>query len=182
VAEFAFYQRPTTHGYWVAALEKAYGTDCMNNDLYRAFRRIRGYANSVMPQEHTDGGSLLEAGLQYMTGRDIGYVWGARNNTDEEVRAAGNRFHDALAAGSRDHRAMTIGTISSVRGGPETFHQYSIVSYDADNRTVVLRNPWGRTPPTCEGVTALQDGKFSMSVDLCARLFTRLAYEEPERR
>ncbi len=167
-AEMFLFPKPGQDGTWMWALEKAYGQHCMKSD--HAFRKVVGYPDTPVPQDHTNGPSLDDAGLKILTGRGTRWQW----NTNEEKMAA--KLKDLTS--ETPPRPITADATILVHKdqGAVRWHTYSVTHYDAKDQIVTLRNPWGSTPPADS--KDLGDGKFSMSVATFCKYFSKISYAE----
>lgn len=174
-AELALYPKPGQFGIWVTILEKAYGLYCMDDPLYRAWRSLQGMRPSAIPQEHTDGGSAFDSGLRILSGKKVGWLFSFQG-----LEALHNQLQESLnPANGKPPQAVTADcafNISGEKDGPVTLHVYSVLAYDARERRLIMRNPWGHSIPAAKGIVDLGDGTFSMSLDLFMKQFTKISY------
>lgn len=171
--ELSLYPKPGQFGTWMWVLEKAYGQYCMNNPTDQMFRKLLKRAESAVPQEHTEGPSLMDGGLRVLTGKGMGHVWNHKQDEMEKV------LKDLMT--EKPRRPITTDATFNVKTGDGAAvwaHTYSVLEYKPDTKTVIARNPWGYGTPTTEGVKDLGDGKFSMSLDVFCKLFSRISYPE----
>jgi hypothetical protein len=163
---------------WV--LEKAYGQHCINRPgddnpagltgTIASWTKVR---KSLCPQERTEGPSFVDDGLKILTGKPVGWLW----NKDQP------KMEEHLAAMFKEtpRRAVTADAHVNVvqeKGAPIRWHTYSVLDYDAEDKTITMRNPWGHTPPTVAGVKDLGNGKFSMNMDTFCKYFSKINYVE----
>jgi len=168
-AELMLYPKPGKDGTWMWVLEKAYGQYCMKHD--QMFRKIMGYPDSPISQDHTDGPGLFDEGLKILTGK--GTNWAL--NIDKDKLAA--TLKDLTS--EKPPRPITADASFNVKtgeGAPVWGHTYSVLGYNAADKTITLRNPWGSTPP--KDAKDLGDGKFSMTMDQFCKYFSKISYTD----
>ena len=166
-AELLLYPKPGKDGVWMSVLEKAYGQYCMKHD--QVFRKIMGKPDTPIPQEHTDGPGLFDEGLKILTGKGTDWLW---NTNKEKMDATLKEL-----TSEKPPRVMTADASVNVKtgdGAPVWGHTYSVLGYNAEDKTITLRNPWGSTPP--KDAKDLGDGKFSMTLDQFCQYFSRISY------
>lgn len=168
-AELTLFPKPTNEGVWVHVMEKAYGELCMNDSLYRALRQLRGMKESVIPQEHTNGGSALDAGLRVLTNKSIGWTWSL---------SGPKALHEGLSDATTRGVPVTADTGFNVKvdGGPATDHVYSVLKYDKIDKVLTVRNPWGNSVPSLKGVKDKGDGVFEIPLETFGAYFTKISY------
>lgn len=175
--ELSRFARSGPHGTWPAVLEKAYGAYCSKCVSRQSIFRLGRAANS--PQEATDGGSVRNAGLEILTGRPIDRLL---VDTDD--------IHTALMEAFRDGRPATafinneLGAIIGLAdnltndAGIPCGHEYSLLSYDPEKKTLTIRNPWGQVEPRGRDGKprdGKDDGIFRMTLEEFQRNFTGVA-------
>ncbi len=168
-AELVLFPKPTDKGVWVHVLEKAYGQQCMDNSIHRALRRIRGIPDSHVPQEHTDGGSMMDSGLRILTNKAVDWSW--------SIQGAAKMHTDLVTAVKRGV-PITADTGLSVKvpGGPATQHVYSLLKYHEQNKVLTIRNPWASGVPQLKGVKDLGAGEFEIPLDTFVAHFSKISY------
>lgn len=168
-AELMLFPKPTDQGVWVHVMEKAYGSYCMNDPMYRALRKLRGIEDSVIPQAHTDGGSALDAGLRILTDKKIGWSWCFKGP---------QMLHTDLVDAIKRKVPITADTgfSAKVEGGPAIQHVYSVLKYDENARVLTIRNPWADGVPKLKGVKDLGSGVFEIPLDTFAAHFSKCSY------
>jgi hypothetical protein len=168
-AELVLFPKPTDKGTWVHVMEKAYGQHCMDDSLYRALRKLRGFEDSVVPQEHADGGSALDAGLRVLTNKSIGWTWSFNGPV---------AMHDALVDATTRGVPITAdtGLQAKVENGPATQHVYSVLKYDDKAKVMTVRNPWADGVPKVKGVVDKGKGVFEIPLDTFVAYFTKISY------
>ncbi len=170
-AEIFLFPKPGKDGTWMWVLEKAYGQYCMDDHFCQQWRRALGRERTYVPQENTEGPSLFDDGLKFLTGKTIAWTF----NVDKD------KMIEKLEALSEEkpRRPITADASFNVKvgtGAPVWGHTYSVISYDSKAQSIVLRNPWGSSPPDNAKVKDLGDGKFSMSADDFCKYFNRISY------
>lgn len=172
--ELALYSHGSEHGLWAPIMAKAYGQYCQESVFRRSPFNLGG---GDVPEEGSDGGSLRNAGLRILTGRDV--------NSDSTTFTTEEGLHEALSSAFRDGRPVTC-YINNLPGdrtsiGLPDGHEYSVTGYDPETRTVTIRNPWGHDEPkNADGTPrdGVDDGVFTMSIEEFNREFSGLAYAE----
>lgn len=170
-AELVLFPKPTDQGTWVHVLEKAYGTQCMEDSLYLALRKLRGMEDTPIPQCHTDGGSAMDAGLRVLTNKSIGWSWSFKGPKS---------LHDDLVDAFNRQAPVTADTgfSAKVEGGPATQHVYSVLKYDAAKQILTIRNPWASGVPSLKGIVDKGDGVFETPLDVFAAYFSKISYSK----
>lgn len=170
-AEIFLFQKPGKDGTWMWALEKAYGQYCMNDTMCQQWRKLLGREQNFVPQENTEGPSLFDDGLKFLTGKSIEWTF----NFDKD-KMIGKLEELAAEMPRRPITADASFNVTVGKGAPVWGHTYSVINYDTKEGTIVLRNPWGSSPPENAKVKDLGDGKFEMSVHDFCKYFSRISY------
>lgn len=170
-AEIFLFPKPGKDGVWMWVLEKAYGQYCMNDKFCQQWRKMLGREQTHVAQENTEGPSLFDDGLKFLTGKSIEWTFNLKpENMISQLE---------LLASENPKRPITADASFNVKvgkGAPVWGHTYSVISYNKDTATIVLRNPWGSSPPDNANVKDLGDGKFSMSAAEFCQYFNRISY------
>lgn len=74
-AEIFLFRKPGQTGVWMWVLEKAYGEYCKSDPGWQEWRKHLGRKETSVPQENTEGPSLMDDGLQVLTGKPIEWVF-----------------------------------------------------------------------------------------------------------
>lgn len=169
-AEMGLYTAGSGKGIWPAVMAKAYGSYCGGADV---------------PEEATDGGSILHAGLRILTGRAV--------NSDHNTFTSLESVHTSLSTALEQKQPVTayinaellslfgLADNQSDAAGLPCGHEYSVLAYNPETRTITLRNPWGSGEPLGPDGNALDDandGVFRLSLEEFARNFSGLAYSQ----
>ncbi len=127
-AEMGVYGRSNNgSGMWPLVLEKAYSA-------------YHGSSRNHTVYEGSEGGGFSNSGLDMLTGRSsTGYFVGRESARQAIIDALSERRPVVAQTGTnlrglrRDHTS----------GGFHRQHLYSVLSFNQDTNTVVVRNPWG---------------------------------------
>ena len=135
-AEQAVYASAAADGQWLTVVEKAAG------QLHAA----ASWREEALPLDAVDKVLPAWTGASMMSA-DGEADFDLLGLSDEDA------LHAKLAAGAAEGRAMVASIRALLPGEGEredrlpTQHAYAIIGYDPQDRTVTLRNPWGRTGP-----------------------------------
>lgn len=170
--ELALYARHNDYGIWPAVLEKAYG-QYLYNSVWR--RRL---PTELIPydqlQENAGTGSASHAGLRVMTGSKArSNIFGMWTSMDDLDKQLSNAFAQDVPVTA--YRRNLSGYDPGIPNG----HEYSIIGYNSNRRTITIRNPWGETEPTNEWGSAADgtdDGVYSMHLNEFYRRFSGIGY------
>jgi hypothetical protein len=173
--ELALYSHGTEHGLWAPIMAKAYGQYCQESVFRRGPFNLGG---GNVPQEGSDGGSATNAGLSILTGRDV--------NSDSTAFTSKDDLHESLSSAFRDGRPVTAYInntpfVDRTDAGLPDGHEYSVIGYNENTKTVTVRNPWGHDEPkNADGTPkdGKDDGIFEMTLDEFHKEFSGVAYAE----
>lgn len=193
--ELSIFAPGTRYGVWVPVLEKAYGlvlereSDAVVDYGMDPTGTFREDVRVTLPQDYTDGGSFLAAGVKLLTG--------GGSNIEETQLHTEDHMHNMLVDAFDDDKPVTAG-LSSRRlfyipfkpspseVGTEVQHDYGVVDYDRNTRTITLFNPL-TTEPTADwvdngtderGIPNFADGVFSMPLSVFLDYFSDLRFAE----
>ncbi|MBM3461653.1 MAG: hypothetical protein FJX76_06085 [Armatimonadetes bacterium] len=177
-AQLMTYNHGSERGTWASVMESAYNK--YSNDHVNTFRKssdLEGGGSGRHPLTNNHA-------LGPLTGRSVDQD--LLNFTTDAT------LHNKMSGAERDGRPATawimgnamLPTKAPNESGLPTGHEYGILGYDAESRTVTVRNPYGRNPLTvgeplnAEGGArdGEADGVFRMTLDQFRRNFDGVAY------
>lgn len=150
------------YGVWPGVLEKAYGK--------LQEERSGELAESCLPQDKLANGGSVEEVLEDFTG-----------NSFRTVRELDDTLKGTLTNLSRTKQPMAAATQLRTESGIVPGHAYTVINYDQERDSIVLRNPWGRGEPTkADGspIDGVDDGVFSMAFEQFRRSFSYVVIPE----
>ncbi len=172
-AEMAFYSTAGSNGVWLTILCKAYGVR-LNNE--------RWFYQPASPLERAGRGGTLSAAITALTGNGVESHGGGLNWAHLTPLRLSMYTEAALIAdiqqAVRNNKVITCGTLARLPFTRETpgqlprSHAYTIVDYNAENRTITIRNPWNQQAPGNRF-----GGTFTMTVDEFRREFAEICFE-----
>lgn len=171
-AEMTLFARDRGYGTWPAVLEKAYGVYCKRDFSRRGLtpNEMQGFLDS----EGADGGSIFNAGLKILTGRDVNRAYTAFNSEESLHKILSTAFED-----DNPVVATTFGNIFDHTGytddGLLRFHEFGVLGYDPQTKTITIRNPWGHTGWYGDRG---KDGVFKMNLSKFRSAFGKIAIAE----
>lgn len=180
-AQLALYAKGSEHGIWAAVIEKAYGEYASRSVLRR---NIFSLSSNEIPQENIGSGSLKSDGLRILTPGGVdSYSFNFGNESNDEL-------DKALTDATRDGRPITLGRngspwetlgLSNGDDGVPRRHEYAVIGYDPETKTLLVRNPWGHTEPRdSQGrpKDGVDDGVYRMTIDEVRKTFSSIQVAE----
>ncbi|MGE3557113.1 MAG: C2 family cysteine protease [Candidatus Obscuribacterales bacterium] len=193
--ELSIFAPGTRDGVWVPVLEKAYGlileraSDAVVDYGMDPTGTFREEVRVTLPQDYTDGGSFLAAGVKLLTG--------GGSNIEETQLHTEDHMHSMLVDAFDNDKPVTAG-LSNRRlvympfkpspsdVGTEIQHDYGVIAYDRNTRTITLFNPlttepnadWVDNGTDERGIANFSDGVFSMPLSNFLDYFSDLRFAE----
>lgn len=163
LAEMATYGNSGADGMWVTLFERAAG-------------KLRD-EDEVLSEEEMDGGSIAgRAGTDLFSGD-------GSSNVDILGLTANDTTRDRMESAFSEGRVVIAGInndpLSDHREGLPDAHSYSVIGYDRETDTVMLRNPHGQSEHVGEDGQPLDgkdDGVFTLTMAEFNRLFSHVSY------
>lgn len=167
--EMGVFARDRGYGQWAAVLERAYGAFASKDILRRNW--LCKPLPSELDAEGLDGGSFFDHGLYMLTGKKI--------NRSYNLIASFESLHKTLTQAMRDRLPMTATTFGNPlndtayqSNGMLQFHEFGVMAYDSQERTITLRNPFAALGPYGQ---ATGEATFKMTLKEFGRAFGMLA-------
>lgn len=146
----------------------------------------KGYFNALAAKIETNGelfGAYRAIGQGGLPEEVLAAFTGKANGVNVN---SSSQFVSALSRAQQSHLAITastgsglaprlLGLFRSLGGGKDWYvesHAYTILSFNVDQKTVTLRNPWGDHPDP--------EGVFTIPLDTFTSAYERIAFSEAE--
>jgi hypothetical protein len=187
-AELALYNTPDSHGIWASVIEKAYGESLRGSSLRNKYKNIN---EDGLAQEIADkGDDYFTHADEMLTGKKPISIADMPDHLEQIHNELVRSFKEGLPASTgadSDPGLMTdiyrrlfspedaVKPIGNDPSGKVLDHQYAVINYDPDTRTVTLRNPYGFgiiDTPENQHRSGSDDGIFTMSLKKFAQTFS----------
>ncbi|HVT12361.1 MAG TPA: C2 family cysteine protease [Fimbriimonadaceae bacterium] len=173
--ELALGGASTKAGYWIRVVEKAYGSRKLTEGEAKIATDSMHGGNSGIAGRAFTGHKFSSIRLVGDFKKEI-----APGSIDETMK----RLRAEIPKAASDNRLIVAGTAK--RDMPKSIspnHAYAVFGYDAATDRVQIWNPHGNdfTPKGEEGPVngyKIEDGVFSMPLDMFVRTFSRILFEE----
>jgi hypothetical protein len=177
--ELALTSTAENQGMWLNILEKAYGQACISHRELRGPKKQPDDLDIDVISRGGDARRTIELFADH-AGTLITFRHDNEEKippTDAEMPALRRKIHEVMKTRVENHALMIGATAAGdMPPGINAHHDYSIVSYDAQQRIVHLWNPNGKSSAPGSQL-AIDHGSFEMPLDDFLKVFAAVIYE-----